>query len=78
MVETKDPYVGELFADADPRAEGRVVRVVELYEMAAKQNQTPKRYIIEVVKHHIDESLVGRRSVVTSDTLDTRYKKVSH
>ena len=71
-----DPYVGETYADGDPRSEGRVVRVVERYEVSGR-NATPARYIVEVIKHNYDDTNIGRRSVVSASTLDTRYRKVS-
>jgi hypothetical protein len=71
-----DDFVGELFADKDPRSDGRVVKVLYA-ETRQRRGLAEVCYKVEIVAHPIGSS-VGRKSTVSQHTLETRYKKVSH
>lgn len=74
--ELADNLNGELFADTDPRTEGRVVRVVSTTSRF-RRGTTQRCYVVEVVEHPIS-STIGRRSTVSRDLLKKHYRKVSH
>ena len=70
-----DPYIGERFEDKDPRNEGRVIMVVR---HALDDGLYTGSYIAEVKVHPKNPAAVGRRVRISSETLDARYRQVSH
>lgn len=63
--------IGSRWADRDSRNVGRVVEVKAMVDGASSKR------VIEVEAHPTNPSAVGHRTVVSTATLDKRYRKVS-
>lgn len=70
-----DPYIGERFEDKDPRNEGRVIQVLK--HDGGLDGYTG-HYVAEVKVHPKNPDAVGRKVRLSADTLDKRYRQVSH
>jgi len=66
--ETKDPYIGEAYQDMDSRSFYRVVHIIGF--------DTAKQKYIGVQKDRNGRAVSTRH--YKAETLDNRYRKVSH
>ncbi len=76
---TKDPYVGEVYEDRDPRSNGRRIRILERHPEQWRPEQFPDGIAYRAIRvDELGRALGKQRVRIMRRTLDSHYRKVSH